>query len=154
MWSMDAEPEPNNAIMDQDIFLEFLITIISRADLGLSITLNVGGALISGTLIEGPAYFKGIGEEVRQVAGDIPKTLARGIEQFGAMIYGYTNSSKGSDEDYTPTPRIEYIHLANARFFSPSGESLPSNRGVFWRGRLSSVDGFCLGALSHTEETA
>jgi hypothetical protein len=45
--------------------------------------------------------------------------------------------------DYIPT----YIHLRGARFFSPSGQSVPGNEGFFWRGRLDAVDGWSIGVL-------
>ncbi|MBP0716154.1 hypothetical protein J8I33_22850 [Burkholderia sp. AcTa6-5] len=45
-------------------------------------------------------------------------------------------------------PPPQYIHIKGARFFSNSGNPIPGNGGVWWRGRISEVDGFCLGELS------
>jgi len=49
------------------------------------------------------------------------------------------------DESLEP---VRFIHLMNARTLAPGGSPIPANRGVWWRGRLDSVDGWCFGELS------
>lgn len=42
---------------------------------------------------------------------------------------------------------LAYIHLKDARVFSPSGGAMPQE-GFWWRGRIDKVDGFTIGSLS------
>ncbi len=46
-----------------------------------------------------------------------------------------------------------YIHLRNVKFYLSSGNPIPANESkeIFWRGRLSSIDGFSLAKLLRTE---
>jgi hypothetical protein len=94
---------------------------------GQSVTLNVGGILITGILISQKLYMQlfmdGIIQEVldkAKAAGNLP------------------------DPDGLNENSAEFIHLASARFWLP-GHRLDPVNGVLWRGRIDSVDGFILG---------
>jgi len=51
-------------------------------------------------------------------------------------------------EDKSNRPPPQYIHLSGAKFFNPEGNSLPTNQGVLWRGRVTEIGGFNLGSFS------
>jgi hypothetical protein len=42
-----------------------------------------------------------------------------------------------------------YIHLRNVKFYLSAGNPIPANESkeIFWRGKLSSIDGFSLAKL-------
>lgn len=138
-----------------DWFLENLVRMVNESDSGLEIgiTLQVGGFLVSGTMVGGPKYFEGFGSDFASAglfAGD--KDIAEGVRQSFAQhgeIYKAVPSEPSDSEksEIGPLP-LGFIHLKEARFFNTSGKPIPGNRGVWWRGRLSEVSGFILGNLS------
>jgi len=125
---------------DKDWFLQNLVNMVNSGGFSLDITLNVGGFLVSGQMIGGKAYFEGFGSDFAS-AIENPK-IAASIEAAFAKN-GEIYSLEG---EMPPSP--SYIHIMNARFFNTNGNPIPDNRGVWWRGRLSQVDGFSLGSLS------
>lgn len=125
-----------------DWFLQSLVNIVNGKDFEFGITLQVSGFLISGNLVCGKRYFEGFAEDFSNIFAATPEAAAstkRSFAQFG-KIY-----EKAGDEK---VPDPQYIHLKNARFFNTSGNPIPGNKGVLWRGRLSEVASFFLGNLS------
>jgi hypothetical protein len=103
---------------------------------GQSITLNVGGILITGIIISQKLYMQlfmdGIIQDILDTAkasGDLP-------------------NPDGLDDNSE-----DFIHLASARFWLPAHQLDPVN-GVLWRGRIDSVDGFTLGEPKGSNEEA
>ncbi|MFD1383871.1 gas vesicle accessory protein GvpU [Rhodanobacter aciditrophus] len=123
---------------DKDWFLQDLIEIANSGKMSFDITLTVGGFLVSGTLIGGKEYFQGFGEEFSfGLKGEAAEKVKAAFSKNGDV---YANKSE-------PALAPSYIHLKNAHFFHTSGTPVPENRGVWWRGRISEVSGFSLGAL-------
>ena len=125
---------------DKDWFLQSLVNIVNSGGLSFGITLNVGGFLVSGQLVGGKEYFEGFG---RDFASAFSGSESAEYVQKSFSKYGEVYSS---DKEAPPPP--SYIHLKEAKFFNTNGNPIPGNRGVWWRGRLSQVDGFSLGSLS------
>ena len=74
------------------------------------------------------------------------------LGNFGKIIYGQTENEKQADDkgDEAMKQLPGFIHLRNAKFFHNSGQPMPVNKGPWWRGRLSAVDGFSFWAMLHT----
>lgn len=53
------------------------------------------------------------------------------------------------EKDAKAGPFPCYIHLVNAQVFYPNAQPIPGNRGVAWRGKISSVDAFWHGKLDN-----
>ncbi|MBJ7551867.1 gas vesicle accessory protein GvpU [Marinomonas ostreistagni] len=124
----------------KDWFLQDLIEIVNSGKLAFDITLTVGGFLISGTLIGGQEYFEGFGEEFSfGLHGEAAEKVKKAFAKNGQIYVSNTTTSHSMPPNY--------IHLKNAHFFHTSGSPIPENRGVWWRGRVSEVSGFSLGAL-------
>ena len=122
-----------------DWFLQNLVGIINGSDAQLAITLNVGGILISGLLISGHKYFESFAEAFYSGVVDSDKLK----NYFLSLGKVYTSEKEGITK-----PPV-YIHLREAQYYQPgSNHPLPSNEGILWRGKISSVDGFLLGKLS------
>lgn len=125
---------------DKDWFLQSLVSIVNSGGFSFGVTLNVGGFLVSGQLIGGKEYFEGFGGDFSGSFQDAE--TAESVKASFAQ-YGDIYSS-----DKEPPPPPSYIHIKEAKFFNTNGNPIPGNRGVWWRGRISQIDGFSLGSLS------
>lgn len=144
-------------IADADWFLQQIVDWANKSGLGVGVTLNVGGLLVSGTTISGAKYFndlaKQVGSSKTEASDELLKTLSEIIGAY-ASIYEVPDEAEadsgeptdGSSSDALATPT--FIHLADARFFYPNAKPLPHNRGVLWRGKVSQVNAFSLGILN------
>lgn len=123
---------------DKDEVLAFIVSLANKGAISLGITLCVGGTMVTGQLIGGKEFFEGIANSYGNVSD-----FFRGLGEGGAE--GYKDTSQ---EQLDNVENIAFIHLGNARVVS-SGISIPSfeQPGIFWRGRLSSVDGFFFGQM-------
>lgn len=143
----EQEQHPSQPVSDPaDWFLQSLVDMANRSGLEVGITLQVSGLLVSGMLVSGKQYFEGFASEFSSAFTD--QEAARAVrESFSRHGEKYKLQGEGSAHPAAPV----YVHLKQARFFNTSGEPIPRNRGVFWRGRLSEVSGFILGTLGTTD---
>jgi hypothetical protein len=125
--------------VSHDALMSLLVEVANGGGLKASMTLWIGGSIVSGELVGMGDYIEGVARELEKV-GDTGSTLADVFRQIGESWLAAVKS------DDAPPPRL--IHLENARSYSPGGTPIPSDRGVWWRGRLDSVDGWCFGELS------
>lgn len=128
-----------------DTLLVALVTAIDRAGGELGVTLNVGGCVVSGLLSPEADYVRGIATDFR----------AAGAQEL-ADAFDESGGAEGLEGDRgDPVPREEravYLHLREARVFAPGETPLPTDRGVWWRGRLDRVDGWFFGHLGEKQE--
>lgn len=138
-----SQPLPQAFKADQaDWFLQFLVDIVNNNGVEIGITLSVGGTSISGMLVGVEQFFNGFGAEFGGAFPDqdVSNSIRDSFSQFGKPL----PATEGS-EDEKPLQQPNYVHLKNAKFYHNSGPAMPSNRGLWWRGRLTQVDGFSLG---------
>lgn len=140
----DLSASPSN---DDDWFLGSIVTLLDKVDgFDFGVTLSVGGRIVAGNLISGRQYFTELGLSLSQAAdkqttaaaADIMRTFADNWSQLAAVY------DPSRFEDSAPAP--SFIHLKNARYII--GSDFVPAPGMLWRGKLSSVDGFSLGALT------
>lgn len=129
-----------------DWFLQHLVSIVNNLGSGeFGITLTVSGTLISGYLTGGHNYFEGFAEEfaasfeVDGVDDGVAASVRESIGRLGQMYNRPDTAEEEADEQ--ETHRTTYIHIRDAKMFHPGGAPIPSNRGVWWRGKLDAVDG-------------
>lgn len=134
----------------QDWFFESLVSSVNGTDVTIGITVSIGGILVSGELVSGHLYFEGI-------ANLAPKD-SKTYEYFKS--YGDIYLKKDSEEseeknndateksDEKPKSSIRFFHIKNAKYFHPSGRALPDQDGIWFRGKINTVDGFTFGILS------
>jgi hypothetical protein len=139
-------PEPPDADARADWFLAELVRRANEGGLSIGVTLSVGGTLISGILVGGHRYFEGFADDIAAAAGDA-ETAGRARAFFRSPAAMYRSDRRGAREVAADPEPLAYIHLENARFFGGAGSPIPGEKGVYWRGKLSSVDGFALGIL-------
>jgi hypothetical protein len=100
-------------------------TDLSEEDKYIDIILNVHGMIVSGELVSYKTYVDGF---VRQ------------------------KTDNEQDETTVESGDRNYIHLRNVKFYLSAGNPIPANESkeIFWRGKLSSIDGFSLAKLLRT----
>lgn len=126
-----------------DWFLAYLVHWANDIGFEFGITLNVGGALVSGLVISGANYFKEFA--ANYASGISDPSLSEGLERmFGQFSVIYEIPE---EDQKLKGPPPSFIHLRNAKLYQTSGNPIPSGRGVLWRGKLSDVHGFSLGSL-------
>jgi hypothetical protein len=152
MENEEVTPADEPSLFDQpdgvDWFLANQVHLADAYGIEQGITLNVGGVLVSGMLIGGRKYFQELSDQIRRV------TAGTASEGYGELM-GDTHSAfvevypeRQPDQPY-PYRRINYIHLRGALTFGSNGIMSP-REGVYWRGKLSSVDGYSFGNLSQS----
>lgn len=116
---------------------------------GESVTLTVGGLLISGRIIPAWAFF----EQIASLPGVPDNHWARRLSREQKESARVRRSLDDvAVEDYSKEQadeadrEIMYIHLADARAFAPGAGPTPVV-GTYWRGRLSDVSGWTFGVL-------
>lgn len=128
---------------EKDWFLETLVNIVNNNDLSIGLTIVTHGFLVSGDIIGGKIYFEDFGKEMQSIVSETSEgvSISEHFKKMGDEIY--------SEEKMDKNP--SFIHFKNAKFFHTSGEPVPNNRGVLWRGKISEVSGYSLGKLSKNE---
>jgi hypothetical protein len=126
--------------------LETLIDYAETLGLEQSITLQVGGLIITGLIISRRDYFAGLDESLKSAA----KGLTQGSDEIGNRMQrsGDLSPPSSTAEPEQRGDKCEYIHLRDCQIFLGGGLVIPSGHGTLWRGRLDSVDGFFLGQVS------
>lgn len=136
-----AETTPPNPELP-DWYLQNLVEIVNGNDFEFPITLFVGGLMVSGQLTSGHKYFEGLGEQLTQFFGGPSDDTQENVNYLTSPKEIYLKKEDAKDK--VPP---QYIHLREARVFVPGQQPIPSE-GSWWRGRMSSVDGFHFGSLS------
>ena len=131
----------------KDWFLIDLIEWVNGTSLSFGITLTVGGSTITGELISGKAFFDNFAEKFSEgmaKAGADDEVVGKTKKFYSSFgdIYG---PKKGEENKDAPDP--VFVHLKDARTFNGANHSVPSNKGSYWRGRISSVDGFMMSSM-------
>ncbi|WP_082231982.1 gas vesicle accessory protein GvpU [Halobacillus massiliensis] len=122
-----------------DDILQTYVKAANNHDFSLDITLNVNGALISGTTMSAKEYLNSI-SDVFEDGNDVSQAIGEKLNQAAESASG--NSSKD----------VSFIHLRNTRIFNGDADSTPSEGDFYWRGKIDKVDGFFLGRIASEEE--
>jgi hypothetical protein len=130
------EPRP---IVERDWFLQRLIHLANEGGLGFTITLNVGGLVVTGDVIGGKQYFEEFGKLFSQGIpadrADVRASVENSYKQVGEDVYSQQSEWW----------QVGYIHLKNASVWIGSHMTPPT----LWRARISSVDSFMVGRLNN-----
>ena len=126
--------------LEGDPLLAGLVRDVNTRDAeeGLSITLTVGGVLVSGKLGSRTAYTRACMWHLDQ-----------GAERDSPAVRAAFHAEVDADEA-SPAAWPSYVHVQDARFFDATGASVPRGRhwpSVWWRGRIERIDGWTLGEL-------
>lgn len=129
---------------DGDYALGTLVRLANAGGVSMGVTLFVGGSIVTGLLIGAVQYHEGVAKMLDEV-GENAEWLAQMHraqaetlrEQFG------DDFTKAFEAPY----RLSFIHLKDAKAYTPGLDPLPTGQGFWWRGRMDRVDGFFIGEL-------
>jgi hypothetical protein len=130
-----------------DWWLALLVRFANETAFSFPITLSVSGMLVSGVLVGGKEYFEGIAETISKgVPDEEDRASLRDLFGAPATIYDESSDDNPPAEDDKPEPPPPgFIHLKDARLWSPDRSPLSRQRGIWWRGRIAAIDGFFFG---------
>ncbi|WP_175989919.1 gas vesicle accessory protein GvpU [Bacillus sp. Marseille-Q1617] len=123
---------------NKDSILEFFVQAANKHDFTLDITLNVNGAVITGTLISAKDYFDALSENFED-GSDVAQKLSEELVKAGEQV------------DEGALSEANFIHLKNTKVYCGDNKPTPSKGKILWRGKLSEVDGFFLGKISESK---
>jgi len=118
----------------KDNILEFFVKAANIHDFTLDITLNVKGAVITGTIVSAKEYFETL-SEIFDDGNEVAQKLSEQLSRAGESAH-----SDGSSE-------ANFIHMKETKVYCGDSKSTPSKGEILWRGKLSEVDGFFLGKI-------
>lgn len=125
----------------KDSVLEFFVNAANKHSFALDITLNVKGAVISGTLVSAKEYFETMSETFED-GSEIAQKLSEQLSEASAAV----DSSDGAE--------AHFLHLKNTKVYCGDSKSTPSRGQILWRGKLHEIDGFFLGKISEASKKA
>ena len=138
-WERRNAVQPDNMLAD-------LVEAAEEKGEGGAVTLTVGGVLVTGNMVSRRRWADAHDERWPEL-GRLTARWREGWDQYDELWDPYRA---------TRTPvYVAMIHLTDARIVTPSGE-MPAGearQGMLWRGRLSEVQGWCLGRLAVTVQT-
>lgn len=118
----------------KDNILEFLVQAANKHDFNLDITLNVKGAVITGTMISAKEYFRSLSGTFED-GNDIAQMLSEQLDQAGKV-------AQNSDDT-----GANFLHMKDTKVYCGDSKPTPSKGQILWRGKLSEIDGFFLGRI-------
>jgi hypothetical protein len=118
----------------KDNILEFFVQAANKHDLSLDITLNVKGAVITGTMVSAKEYFNALSETLED-GNEIAQAVSEQLEKAGEAA------------EANPDSEAYFIHMKNTKVYCGDSKPTPSKGEILWRGKLTEVDGFFLGKI-------
>lgn len=121
-----------------DDVLQFLLWFVDQREQqgDLSLTVTVGGTLVTGLLIGEQEYFSRVGT---MFSRGVPGLSAESRESLDRFWSTWVDRREQSPEDKV---RLAFLHLADAHVIVGDGIGVPRPAGVLWRCRLDAVDGY------------
>lgn len=128
---------------DSDWLLQHVVDL-TNTKISVPVTLTTAAGLVTGVTIHGAEYLDLFKLELtKNWPSDMQGAYSEVVEQWKSDVYPQPSSI---DQD-GPERFASFIHLKDARLVN-AGTVVPGNRGMLWRGRLSSVIGFTIGVLT------
>ncbi|KMY55839.1 gas vesicle protein GvpU [Bacillus sp. FJAT-27231] len=125
----------------KDSILEFFVQAANKHDFSLDITLNIKGAVVTGTIISAQEYFDRL-SRLFEDGDEVAQMLSEQLEDAGEAAHAQDNA-----EAY-------FIHMKDTKVYCGDSKPTPSKGEILWRGKLSEIDGFFLGKIfDHKKET-
>ncbi|WP_339147351.1 gas vesicle accessory protein GvpU [Sutcliffiella sp. BMC8] len=129
----------NEQSAGKDNILAFLVQATNKHNLSIDITLNVNGAIVTGTIVSAKEYFVSLSETFED-GSDVAQQLSEKFAQAGESI------------DSGEEAEASFIHLKDAKVFCGSSKPSPSKGSALWRGPLSEINGFFLDDFTDSGE--
>jgi hypothetical protein len=124
----------------KDSILEFFVQASNKHDFSLDITLNVKGAVITGTLVSAKEYFDSLSETFED-GSEVAQKLSEELAKAGESV------------DENQSAEAHFIHLKNTKVYCGDSKPTPSKGKIMWRGKISEIDGFFLGKIAESKSS-
>ncbi len=128
-----------------DPLLEMWVGIAEESSVGFSVTLLMSGILVSGTIVSSSRFYELFYEELASAMKQ-NAIGSEGFESFGETVVKFPMLLREQTIVLEQDIEIDYIHLSDVTIM-PTLAAPTLQRG-YWRGRLDSVDGWILGAVT------
>ena len=137
-----AASQPAAAAPTADAFLQFLVNLVNNGSQieSIGVTLQMGGMLVSGSIVSGAEYFDRFAAAFADSLADMDTPTRQSVRASLAELGDVFRLPQPAE------PLPNYIHLADALFFTADGTPI-AGQPTLWRGRSSAVDGFILGRM-------
>lgn len=141
--------------ISNDEVLEYLIQKVEETKIGPSVTLAIGGLVVVGGLVSSKLYYdylsslfdiytdKSKGETIEHKDSIELEALEKYSKDWKESIIKLRDKKDGDND------RPTHIHLHNVEVWEVF--STEPFRFEYWRGKLSSIDGFSLGTKDQLE---
>jgi hypothetical protein len=126
-----------------DAVLLMLLSLVEVDGLEVDITLNVKGAVVTGTLIGPTAYYEGITETAKALPDETMSKIF--TKKFNDLKEEYTQQKQEQSEKDSAESSATYIHLKNVHYVNENNQ-VALNKTNWWRGKIASIDSFSFGA--------
>jgi hypothetical protein len=121
-----------------DWFLQLLVRSMDEIeDASIPITLVANGMLVTGRIVSVSKYFRGFAKDFSK-----DPDVQASMSSFGKRVDPDADKNR---------PDPQFIHLENARFIIPGASPVPTERGVWWRGKIKDIAGFSVGILANSQ---
>ncbi|MFD2213329.1 gas vesicle accessory protein GvpU [Metabacillus endolithicus] len=142
---MAKEKEQEQTGTDDAIILMFL-DLVEQDGVEVDVTLSVNGTVVSGTLIGATAYYEGITEASKNFQDStMSKIISKKFHDLKEE-YAKQKQEESDQESKDNSTPFTFIHLKDAKYLNTNSQET-LNRGTWWRGRISAVDGFSFNSL-------
>jgi len=136
----EAEAPVETSRLDHDQLLQELVAYANHWGIRTVVTLNLGGSMVSGTIISTREYLDKFAAEYRKHLSPIPEAA----EALGDRILSFKPDEPKTD-DPLPAQKPRFINLENVRTYAPGRPQLAISSSL-WRGNIAGVTGFFIGA--------
>lgn len=134
-----------------DRVLQILLLAAER-DVRVGMTVTAGGVMVTGNLIGTVAYCQALADQFTTGAGGtgMDETFAEAFRGLVDEAYGIAQGDRRQPADAAAYEHsVCFVHLADARYVTPSGMLPVGRRGVLWCCRVEDITSWSLSDLSH-----
>jgi hypothetical protein len=135
--------------LEPDFFLGFLVDVANGGGAEVGITIHAGGLIVSGILVSAETYFVDFAERFGDAFSRHDVETGKMIRQAMMRFAEAAKPLPASERD--DAKRARHIHMKQAYIFQHGTSMIPLGEGTWWRGRLTSIDGFILGSFTPSE---
>lgn len=136
-------PIPGDDRDPVDSVLEILVGFANDTGTSMSLTVHVGGGIVTGLLVGYAEWLRLVSEKIR-----VDTPTAAGVLDPLVTAEHEHQEQRGAQREDAPFVAPRHLHLRDAHFIDGGNEDPPLDRiGFLWRGRLSEVSGWTLSGI-------
>ena len=127
-----------------DAIMLMFLDLVEEDGIEVDVTLSVNGTIVSGTLIGATAYYEGITEASKNLQDSTMSKIISNKFHDLKEEYAKQKLEEAEKESKDKENSFTFIHLKNAKYINANDKG---SNGTWWRGKITSVDGFSFNSL-------